>query len=395
MSSSPRHHKFRSAFIVAEVAIAFVLLISAGLMVRTLIKLQRVDPGVRAENILTARVDLNFSKYRDAEKTRRFYRELLDALRKTPDVVSAGAGSTFPLNTQRPQIQRLRIQGKPFDEGPAGPRADVLAASPGYFQTLGIPLLQGRDFSDSDRADQPGVVIVNRSMAKHYWGASSPIGQQISADGKEWFTVVGIVADSRKALDLDVADTFYVPLEVSPFVTTIVVRTAGDPMKTARLVRETVHKIDADQPVDRVRTLQDLRSDSLSSPRLMMTLLSLFAGLALLITATGIGGVIGFFVSQRRHEIGVRMALGAERNTVLWMILREGMTLVVIGVSLGSAGAFALAHLMNRLLFGIRPTDPATFISVALVLMGVAAAACFIPARRASAIDPLIALRNN
>src|SRR5262249_9728323 len=159
--------------------------------------------------------------------------------------------------------------------------------------------------------------------------------------------------------------------------------------------RETVHQIDADQPVDRVRTLQDLRSDSLSSPRLMMTLLSLFAGLALLITATGIGGVIGFFVNQRRHEIGIRMALGAERGTVLWMVLREGMLIIVIGIVLGFGGALGLGRLMTGLLFGIRPTDPATFVSVIIVLMGVAAAACFVPAHRAASINPTLALRND
>jgi len=215
-------------------------------------------------------------------------------------------------------------------------------------------------------------------------------------DSRHWLRVIGMVGDSRKRLDTEVEDSIYFALDQNPpLVQTFLIRTTGDPASIGNLLRDAVHRIDPDQPVDNLRTLEQVRSDSLSSPRLTTTLLSLFAGLELVITATGIGGVIGFFVNQRRHEIGIRMALGAERSTVLWMVLREGMILIIVGLSLGIAGALGLGHLMSGLLFGIQPTDPATFVLVAIVLIGIAAGACFVPAHRAATIDPTIALRSD
>jgi putative ABC transport system permease protein len=395
-SSSSGHQRFRNALIAAEVAVAFMLLIGAGLMIRTLMKLQGVDPGFRAENILTARLDLNFSKYRDADTTRRFYRQLIESLKSIGGVTAAAAGSTFPLNTLRPNNVHLKIEGYDSFDGATAPQADVLVASPEYFDTLGIPLLTGRAFSGADRADSERVAILNRSMAQHYWPGQSAVGHHISADnGQTWVRIVGVVADSRKALDTDMADTLYVPLEQNPFVSTIMVRTTGDPAHISKLVRQTVYAIDPEQPVDSLRTLEQIRSDSLTSPRLTMTLLCLFAGLALVITATSIGGVIGFFVNQRRHEIGIRMALGAERGTVLWLVLREGLMISGIGMILGIAGAFGLGRLMSGLLFGVHATDPATFVAVFTVLIAAASAACLVPAHRAASINPTIALRND
>ncbi len=395
-SGSAGHQRFRNALIAAEVAVAFMLLIGAGLMVRSMMKLEGVDPGFRPQNILTARVDLNFSKYKNADDARRFYRQVLDNLRNIPGVTAAAAGSTFPLNTQRPSNIRLRIEGRVSDDESSAPQADALVASPDYFETLGIPILTGRVFSSADRADSQGVAILNRSMARHYWPGENAVGRYISTDfGKTWLTVVGIVADSKRTLETEAADTFYIPLEQQGFVNTILVRTAGAPRSAERLLREAVYAVDSEQPVDSVRTVEQIRSDSLSSPRLTMTLLCAFGGLALLITATGIGGVIGFFVNQRRHEIGIRMALGAKRGTVLWMVLREGLIIIVIGLLLGMAGAFGLGRLMGGLLFEVRSTDPLTFISVAFVLIGVAVSACFVPAYRAASIDPTIALRND
>jgi putative ABC transport system permease protein len=394
-SASAGHQRFRNALIAAEVAVALILLIGAGLMVRSLMKLEGVDPGFRPQNILTARVDLNFSKYRDQDSFRRFYRQVLANLRNIPGVTAAAAGSTFPLNTQQPNNLRLKIEGRSSDEEATAPQADVLIASPEYFETLGITLLEGRAFTIMDRADSTQVVILNRSMARHYWPHESAVGHHISADnGKTWNTIVGVVADSRKTLESEVTDSLYAPLEQNPFVNTIMVRTAADPAGIAKFVRAAVYAVDAQQAIDSIRTVDQIRSDSLSSPRLTMTLLCLFAGLALLITAAGIGGVIGFFVNQRRHEIGIRMALGAERGAVLWMVLREGLIIVMIGMLLGFAGAFGLGRLMTGLLFGVHPTDPATFIFVAAVLITVTVFACFVPASRAASIDPTIALRN-
>jgi putative ABC transport system permease protein len=394
-SNSSRHQRFRNVLIVVEVAIAFILLVGAGLMLRSLVKLQEVDLGIRAENVLSARVDLNFSKYSNSETIRRFYRDLLERLRAIPTVTAAGAGSTFPLSDQPRRITEIRFKDRVIEEPQVRPQINAFAASPGYFQALGMPLLEGRDFSDADRSGSTPVTIVNRSMARHYWRTESSLGQQISIDsGSTWLTIIGVVADSRKSLDAEVEDSFYVALDQTPVARTILIRTTGNPAKIGQLVRGAVYSIDPEQPVDSLRTLEEVRSDSVSSPRLTMTLLSLFAGLALLITATGIGGVIGFFVNQRRHEIGIRMALGAEHGSVLWLVLREGMMLISLGILFGFAGAFGLGRLMTGLLFRIRATDPATFIGVAFVVVVVAASACLVPAYRATTIDPTTALRS-
>jgi putative ABC transport system permease protein len=385
----------RNALIVLEIAAAFVLLVGAGLTLRSLMKLQSVDLGIRAENTLSARVDLDFKKYDSNERVRNFYANLLERLRVIPTVTAAAAGSTFPLNGQRPSNIRLRVMDQPVDEGRPLPQAEAMTASPGYFQALGIPVRAGRDFQDSDRVGSLPVVIVNDSMARHYWNGNSALDRQISTDnGATWLTIVGVVADAKHTLDGDVEDSFYVPVDQFGAAITILVRTTGDPANIESQVRAAVHAIDPDQPVDSFRTLEELRSDSISSPRLTVALLALFAGLALLITATGIGGVIGFFVNQRRNEIGVRMALGAERSSVLWMVFREGMILAAIGVLLGVAGAIALGRLMSGLLFRTPALDPTTFTVVALIVSAAAACACLMPAYRAASVDSTIALRS-
>jgi predicted permease len=394
-SNSSRHQRLRNALIVFEIAAAFVLLVGAGLTLRSLMKLQHVDLGIKPENTLSARVDLNFKKYGNNETVRNFYANLLERLRSIPTVIAAAAGSTFPLNGQRPSNIRLRVKDQTVDESLPLPQADAMTASPGYFQALGIPIRAGRDFKDSDRAGSLPVVIVNDSMARHYWNGQGAIDRQISVDnGATWLTIVGVVADARKTLDADIEDSFYAPVDQIGSATTILVRTTGNPASIESQVRAAVHAIDPDQPVDSFRTLEQLRTDSISSPRLTVALLSLFAGLALLITATGIGGVIGFFVNQRRNEIGVRMALGAERNTVLLMVFREGMMLAAFGVLLGAAGAIALGRLMIGLLFRTPVADPATFAGVALLVSAAAACACLMPAYRAASVDSTIALRN-
>jgi putative ABC transport system permease protein len=393
-TNSARHQRLRNALIVFEVAAAFVLLVGAGLTLRSLIKLQNVDLGIKPENTLSARVDLNFSKYGNPETSRNFYSRLLERLRAIPTVTVAAAGSTFPLNGQRPSNIRLSVKDQPVDEG-RPTQAEAMTASPGYFQALGIPVRAGRDFTDRDRAGSLPVAIVNDSMARHYWNGKSPLDRQISIDnGTTWLTIVGVVADARHTLDGDIEDSFYLPVDQFTNASTILIRTTGNPASIESQVRAAVHAIDPDQPVDSFRTLEELRSDSIASPRLTVALLALFAGLALLITATGIGGVIGFFVNQRRNEIGVRMALGAERSAVLWMVFREGMILAAIGVLLGVAGAIALGRLMSGLLFRTPAADPTTFAAVALLVSAAAACACLMPAYRAASVDSTIALRS-
>ena len=395
----PGRHRVRSLLIVAQVAVSFMLLIGAGLMVRTLIHLQRVDAGFQAERVLTMRIDLNFSKYMGVEPRRAFHEHLLQKIEAAPGVLSAAISADFPLNEGGgPNTGGFQIEGRP---APAAsqllPQADFQRTSPDYFKTIGIPLLKGRGFTRADRPGALRVALVNRRLARRHWRDGDPLGKRISFDrGENWITVVGIVGDVKQyGLDADPTDQLYLPvLQSPPLSATFLIRAVADPLALSRLARETIHQIDPEQPVDRFRTLEQVRSLSLSSPRLTTVLLGLFAVLALVITATGITGVIAFSVSERTREFGIRLALGAEPGGVLRMVLRQGMALVLVGLSIGLAGSLFLTRLMSGLLVGIPPTDPLTFLLVSLLLLAVAAAACFVPARRATDVEPLVALRS-
>ncbi|NDQ58181.1 MAG: ABC transporter permease, partial [Acidipila sp.] len=401
--SGSSKHRFRNALVTAQVAISFVLLIGAGLMLRTLVKLQSVDAGFHAENVLSSQVSLNFTKYRDSKASIGFYTTLLDRLSHQPGVQSAAVSMTVPLDNQMGSMDgQVEIEGRPTPAGTPAPKVDSRVVSPQYFSTMGIPLLAGRDFTDGDSAEAPKVAIINQSMARHNWGQSNsaqgnPVGQRISGDdGKTWITIVGVVGDVRQyALNRPATDELYVPLRQNVLLgANVLVRTAGNPMLMSRDVMRLVHDIDPLQPVTRVYTLEQIRSEWLASPRLTALLITLFAGLALLITIAGISGVMALAVSQRTREIGIRMALGATKASVMRMVLWQGMLLVVIGVALGIAGAPPLTRLMSDLLFGVRPTDPLTFFLVGLTLLTVAALACLVPSRRAASVDPMLALRN-
>jgi predicted permease len=393
----------RSALIVVQVAASFMLLIGAGLTVRSLIKLQQVDPGIRTNDVLTMRIDLNFTKYREPARRIDFWTRLEERLRSEPGVVSVGGAATFPLNDRGPFPQDIQIQGRTLSEGVARPQVGVRVATSDYFVTLGQPLLAGRFFTPSDRltesmltgSPQSSVVIINQSMARHYWPEADPIGKRISGnEGRNWSTIVGVVADARQHLNEPVADEVYLPmLQTGQLSTTWLVRSNLDPAELERQIRHAVHSIDPDQPVENFRTLAEVRSASLSSPRLTATLLAMFGLLALIITATGIAGVVAFSVNQRTQEFGIRMALGAARSSVLGMVLRQGLQLVLIGLAIGAAGALVLTRALETLLFGVEPTDAPTFVMVSMVLLAVAAIACFVPARRAATVDPMVALR--
>jgi predicted permease len=269
-----------------------------------------------------------------------------------------------------------------------------------YFRTIGVPVLRGRAIQPSDRLESLGVAVVNDRMARHTWPSQDPIGRRIGIEGDPgkivWLTVVGVVGDVRQhSLAEPPGDQVYLSIRQYPGLgLTCLVRTSMDPRLMERTVRAAVHAIGPEQPVDRFRTLAEVRAGALDTPRLTATLLLLFAGLALVITATGIAGVIGFSVGQRRQEFGIRMALGALPGTVRAMVLRQGMRLVGIGLALGLAGAFVLSRLWASLLYEVSPTDPPTFLVVALMLGLVGAIACFVPARRATAVDPIVALRS-
>ena len=386
-------HGVRNALIVVQVAASFMLLIGAGLTIRTLINLQRVDPGFKTDNLLTMRIDLNFSKYKE-EAVPAFWQAFEDKLRGVPGVLGVGGGGTFPLNDQNVFASTLRIEGRDNEEAAARPRVDYHFASPEYFSTIGQPIVAGRPFTRGDNGHEKLVVIINRAMARHYWPGQDPVGRRISSGDDTWATIVGVVGDTLQQLNQPAHDEIYLPMfQGSQLSTNWLVRSDVDPAVMERQVRAALRSIDPDQPVDHFRTVAQVRSASLQPPRLTAALLGLFALLALVITAAGIAGVIALSVNQRTQEFGIRMALGAQRASVLGMVLRQGMQLALTGLAIGLAGAVVLTRVLSTLLFGVEPTDALTYLAVSMVLVAVAALACFVPARRAASVDPMVALR--
>ena len=366
--------------------------------VRTIWNLQRVDAGFTTERVLTSRMDLNFTRYDTPEKRTAFQEEFLRRMRTEPGIVSVSLAAALPLSdafTGGPTA--FEIQGRPVAAQDLRPQADAQQVSDDYFRTIGVPLIRGRIFSATDRQGGPQVSVINRSMAEHFWPGADPLGARISFDGgKEWATVLGVVGDVRQRdlVSLPGDQIYLSTRQFPPGASMILVRTVADPMSVARTIRGTVRGMDPEQPVDHFRTLAEVRASSIASPRLTAILLALFAGLALLITAAGIGGVLAFSVSQRAHEFGIRMALGANAGDVVRMVGRQGMRLVIAGLAIGLAGSLALARLLAGLLYGVRPTDPITFFGAALLLAAVASLACFLPARRATQADPMVTLRS-
>ena len=276
--------------------------------------------------------------------------------------------------------------------------AFVLISSEDYFKTVGEPLLRGRAFNSGDIQTSPPVAIVNQSLASRYWPNEDPVGQRITFDnGQTWATIVGVVANARQRIDAAPQDEIHFPLRAGNALNAgaIVVRTQGAPGALRLDLREAIRRVDPQQPITRIETLEQVRTRALASPTLIATLLGLFALLALVITAAGLGGVLAFSVNQRTQEIGIRMALGASRGVVLAMVLRQGLVLVLLGLAGGTIGAFFLVRLMKEVLYGVSPTDPLTFLAVAAVLLAVAAVACLMPARRATMVNPITALRAN
>jgi putative ABC transport system permease protein len=390
-----RRSKTRGALIVAQVAVSFLLLIGAGLMVRSLINLQRVDAGFRPENVLTMQISLDFSKYMSNPSMLNFSDSLLEKVRAMPQVTSAAMSGEFPLDKSPAFNNEFLIEGQQANPNDK-PTAEFNAITPTYFRTLGIPILSGRDFDGRDRPDKLRVAIVNQSVVNHYFHGQDPVGRRVSFDeGKNWTEIVGVAGDVReRELSQKPKDFICVPYAQYPQMGPgLVALTQGNPMNIARTVVMHLYEVDPNQPAGRIQSLEQVRAESIAAPRLTTNLLGLFALLALAIAAAGIGGVMALSVSQRIHEIGVRMAIGARPVEIILMILRQGMGLALVGVVLGLAAAFALTQSVRSFLFGVTPTDPLTFIGVAAVLTLAACAACYIPARRAARIDPLRALR--
>jgi predicted permease len=400
-SAGRSRQRLRFALAVSQLALSFMLLMGAALMLRSFSKLQAVEPGFRTEDVLTARIDLNWSNYvnperpSDNERALGFYHPLLERVRTFPGVVSAGYAWTFPLNSGFRTDGTFQVEGRPDADRPPA-TAQFIGASPDYFEVLGVPVLRGRSFAESDRGEAAPVVVVNRTLARRHFGDDDPVGRRLSSNrGRDWRTIVGVVGDVRQeGLDQEPRETVYLPFYQFPgFSCTLFVRTLAEPTTIVSQVAAAVRDLDPQTVMSETRTLEQVRHESLASPRLTTLLLGLFAALALAITATGIGGVIAFSVSQRTHEIGIRMALGAAPGHVLRMVLRQGLGSALLGVAVGVAGALGLAQLVSSLLFGVEPTDPACFAGSTALLLVVATAACLVPARRATAIDPMQALR--
>jgi putative ABC transport system permease protein len=372
----------RSALVIGQVAISFMLLIGAGLLLRSFVKLQNVDPGFTgAERVLTFNVPLNFTKYKTSQDTRNFFDRLVPRLENLPGVQTVSVGGGPPLTGRAGQLP-IVFEGRPME-----PNEQVLVdpnvASADTFKLLGVPLLSGRFFTASDTAEAPPVAIINRSFAKHHFANEDPIGKRISGDnGRNWATIVGVVGDIKAyALDRDPVDMVYQPFAQAPNGVSVMMRVSGDPNPYIRTAQEAVYAVDPEQPIDRIKTLDALRGDMLAAQRLTATLLAMFAGLALAIAATGLSGVIAFLVSHRTREIGIRMALGAKGSDVLRMILTHATRMIGIGLIVGISGALIGSRVLRSLLFDTPNNDVVTFAIVGSVFMVVALFASYIPAR--------------
>ena len=387
--------RVQSALIVAQVAVSVVLLIAAGLLLLTFFRLQRVDPGYRGDRVLSAEVFGNFSKYSTPQSVRALYTSVLSRLESSPGVISAAITNGVPLSGVQPGQTRFQIRGVTYENPDVAPTADIRVATPRYFETLVIPVRRGRVFSNLDHEEAARVVIINESMVK-YWEGRDPIGGEVSFNnGETWSRVVGIVGDVKAyGLDREAVAQIYQPLGQSNGLQgRALVRVTGDPIAAVSIIREAVHAVDPDVPIENVRTMAEIRDRSLATPRLTAMLLSVFAVLALIVTGTGITGVIATSVSQRTREFGVRMALGAGRTSVLTMVLGQGLVLVALGLVIGIAVSLALVRVLQSYLYATEPTDPLTFILVIAALLVAGALAAIGPAWRATRVDPMLALR--
>jgi putative ABC transport system permease protein len=384
------------ALVVAQVAVSVVLLAAAGLSLRSMQELNRIDAGYKPEQVLSLRVTPSRERYRRAQDRVAVIDRVLTAMRELPGVTSVALSVNVPLGEGGRMSHSMIIQGRAVGPNDVAPQAEMQIVTGEYFNTIGVPLMKGRTFDEHDRAGVEEVAIISRSLAERYWRDADPIGQRISPDGGDTFLrIVGVSGDVRDhALDQDPIDAFYVAFAQTPAGGNVLLRSNVDAGVLAKRATAAVHAIDPDMPVDAVRTLLEVRLNSLAPRRLTASLLSLFGLLALLIAAAGIGGVLAFSVSQRTREIGVRLALGAQRGEVLGLVLRQGTAMVGVGLVIGTVGAVWLARFMQGLVFGIGARDPLTLASVCLTLAAVGLVASLGPARRATAVDPVIALRN-
>jgi putative ABC transport system permease protein len=397
-SEGARRNKVRSALVVSELAIAVVLLVGAGLLIKSLWRLQKVNSGLQPQNVLTFNVGLP-EKY-NYEKQARFFIDLKSRLESLPGVQSASSVLPLPLSGDRFVIS-FEIEGRPMapKDHPSG---DFFAAGVGYFRAMGIPIIKGRDFDDRDRYGSTPVVIITETLARQFFPNEDPIGKRIKpgintieGDKTTMREIIGVVGDVRnRSLDTAPKQAYYVPQTQVPFDQMVmVVKTLDDPHNLISAATKQVSAMDQDIPVFGVKTMEEYLSTSVAAPRFSTTLLTIFAGVALVLTVVGLYGVMSYSVAQRRNEIGIRLALGAQSRDVLLMIVKQGSLLIGLGLVIGLSGAFALTRLIASMLFGVTAKDPLTFTAVGALLAAVALLACYVPAWRATKVDPMEALR--
>jgi predicted permease len=392
------HHRLRNLLVVAEIALSLVLLIGAGLLIRSFMSVQRVEPGFVPRNVLSMRLAFVGPAYSEEPRRVSFYQQLWERVRRLPGVEAAGGVSVLPL-TGGIGWGSITIEGYDATTGQNMIQADQRVANVGYFETMRVPLFKGRFFSEQDTREAERVVIIDENMARTYWPTGDPIGKRLKRGGPTsnapWLTVVGVVGNVKHyALDTDSRVALYTPhLQSGAGSLSLVVRTTADPLGLATAVTREARAIDPNLPIYDVKTMEQWLSESLARRRFAMLSLGLFAVVAMLLAAVGIYGVMSYTVAQRTRELGIRVALGAQTRDVLRLVVGQGMRLTLIGVGVGLVAAAVMTRVMASLLFGVRATDPLTFVAIALLLAAVALVACFVPARRATQVDPLVALR--
>jgi len=398
-ADSPGKRRWRDLLVVSELALAVMLLIGAGLLVKSFWRLQRVDPGVDTDRVLTMQLALRGGRYADPQQVDAFYPRLLERIQALPGVRAAAASNSLPPDSTE-FSDDFTVEGRPAVPNQPPPIAYVIRVSPDYFRAFGIPLRSGRYFNAADSSNAPMVAVINETMARQFFPNEDPVGKRINTgDEREptLWRIVGVVGDVKyNGLADEAQPAMYEPLiQATSYNVFLSVKTeTADPLSLAAAVRNEIRSLDRELPVTRVRTMEQRISTTVAQPRFGATLVALFAALALILASIGVYGVISYSVTQRTQEIGVRIALGARARDVLSLVLKQGMALTATGLGAGLIGSFALTRLMKTLLFGVSATDPLTFIVISLLLTAVALLACLVPARRAMRVDPMIALRS-
>jgi putative ABC transport system permease protein len=400
-AGSHRGARVRNALVVTEMALSLVLLVGAGLLINSFLRLANTDPGFNAEGVLSMRVSLSGDRYQEPQQQSGFYKQLLDRVEALPGVESAGAIEVAPVFS-RGAFYSFLIEGVPVPsaEQRRENSSGFHSVSPNYFDAMETTFLAGRRFNETDTLDSTGVVIINKAMAERFFPGESPLGHRISYgvnDNSEpaWIEIVGVVGDVRHVgLEAEVDAEAYVPYTQAPYrYMTVVVRASTDPASLAGALRSQVQAIDPQQPVYDIKPMEEIIADSLARRRLNVLLVGLFAAVALVLAAIGIYGVMSYSVTERTREIGIRVALGARMSDVVRLVVGQGMAVAVIGIAAGLVAALFLTRLIESLLYKVSATDPVTYIAITLMVALVALAACYIPARRATRVDPMEALR--